>query len=324
MLDLSIIIPVYNSSKYLEHSFAMLKPLYNCDFTFEILYVNDGSTDSSAKILERFEKENDFIKVLYQENHGLSEARNYGIKNARGNYFILVDSDDWVEIAGIAKIYSIAHNNRLEVVGFKYQHIDENFNMGILSQTHSLPYEKIITGQEALIYGYQPSSACLFMYESSFIQSNIAFYKGIMQEDVEFTVRLFIKAKRVFFTKIVAYKYYRRSDSMTTTLSKIRKQNYLADSITVAYKIRENILINNFNDVKLIKAIQKNYNSVVWNLIWRFISKPKEVDNVFKLKCLQDLKQKQLYPINGPLKTNFQRITRLFLNQEWLLKFVWR
>ena len=78
----------------------------------------------------------------------------------------------------------------------------------------------------------------------------------------------------------------------------------------------------NFSDNKTIQAIQKNYNSVVWNLILRFLVHPKEVDSNFKIETLKTLKLQELYPIKGALKTNFQRLVRLGFNSEFLLKFI--
>ena len=70
----------------------------------------------------------------------------------------------------------------------------------------------------------------------------------------------------------------------------------------------------------LKKVLIQNNNSIVWNLLWRFVSKPKELDKDFKNNCLKELREAQLYPIKDPLKSRFQNFSTVLLNQEWLLK----
>ena len=321
MKDLSIIIPVYNTATFLESCFGSFRGMSEHKISIEIIFVNDGSTDGSLEILNDFEREHDFVKIINQENQGLSGARNTGIKNANGKYFILLDSDDWLEWDAILKIYALAFQQDLDLVGFRLQFVDEEGKITGISDKHPLLYENKITGAEALIEGYQPSSACLFMYKTSFIiNTNLEFYRGIMQEDVEFTVRRLLHAKKVLFTDKIGYNYYKRSDSMTTTLTKERIEKYLSDSILVAEQIKNNKQFK--EEAIVIKAIEKNYNSVTWNLLWRFFAKPKETDFEFKKKCLNDLKARSLYPIKGSLKTPFQNKIRYVFNSETLFKLI--
>ena len=94
-MKLSIIVPVYNVEKYIE---KCLNSLCNPEIEKEIIIVNDGSTDSSLKIVEEFKKNHDKenIIIISQENKGLSEARNTGLRKAKGEYVSFIDSDDFV------------------------------------------------------------------------------------------------------------------------------------------------------------------------------------------------------------------------------------
>lgn len=321
-MKLSVIIPVYNTSKYLQKCFDSLIPLMT-KLAGEVIFINDGSTDESLQILKQFQSQHSYVQIINQENLGLSGARNTGIHFAKGDYLIFLDSDDWIEATEIEKIYSIAVINNADLVGFRLQFVDEAFKVGALSLKHPISYEKSISGAQALIHGYQPSSACIFMYRTTFLkQNNLTFFQGIMQEDVEFTIRILIPAQNVYFTNIVAYNYYRRSDSMTTTLLKERKERYLADSITVAEQIKMNILHLKSGSETLKIALEKNYNTVIWNLLWRFFTNPTEVSYEFKKKCITDLKAKSLYPMKGSLKSNFQRSTSLLFNAESFFMFI--
>lgn len=319
---LSVIVPVYNTQAFLKQCYESIVPLLETQ-EVELIFVNDGSTDDSLAVLEEFKSQQETVVIVNQKNAGLSAARNTGIQHARGAYVLLVDSDDWITSDAVLKVYQLAVQHELDVAAFKLQFVDEQMNITGESYNQPVPLYKVFAGREALIGGYQPSSACLFLYRTAFLKDNkLTFYKGIMQEDVEFTVRLMIHAQKIMFTPVVCYNYYRRSDSMTTTFNIDRIKIYLKDSIEVARLIKNNLNTIGSSDAMLYQAIQQNYNSVVWNLIWRFVSMPKEVDKEFKVNCLKWLKKKELYPIRGPLKSNFQRVSRLFFNSPTLMKLV--
>ena len=94
-MKVSVIVPVYNTYDYLN---KCLDSLVNQSFKdYEIIIVNDGSTDDSEKIIKKYQKKYSNIKYYYKENGGLSSARNYGIKYANGDYIAFVDSDDYVD-----------------------------------------------------------------------------------------------------------------------------------------------------------------------------------------------------------------------------------
>jgi glycosyltransferase involved in cell wall biosynthesis len=106
MSDLiSIVVPVYNVESYLEKCIdSILNQSYS---NFELILVNDGSTDNSGKICSDFEKKDSRIKVINKDNGGLSDARNHGIDIASGRYITFIDSDDFVEVDYIFYLYNL-------------------------------------------------------------------------------------------------------------------------------------------------------------------------------------------------------------------------
>lgn len=95
MTSITIIVPVYNTENYIE---TCLKSLISQNLdNFEIICINDGSTDNSFDILNKYAKHYGNIKILSQQNQGVSIARNNGLKIAKGDYVMFVDSDDWIE-----------------------------------------------------------------------------------------------------------------------------------------------------------------------------------------------------------------------------------
>ena len=113
IIKVSVIVPVYNVEKYLERC---LDALVNQTLTdIEIICVNDGSTDNSLEILDRYSKKDERIFVLNQENKGVSIARNEALKLAKGEFIGFVDSDDWVDIDYYEKLYNAAKNNDCDI-----------------------------------------------------------------------------------------------------------------------------------------------------------------------------------------------------------------
>lgn len=320
-LNLSIIIPVFNVQKYIEKCFNSIRLINN--FSIEIIFVNDGSTDSSLDIINQIALKNSCVKVISQDNLGLSGARNTGIENANGNYILFLDSDDWLNFDVIENLLPLAIKNDLDLLSFGIESFDENLISLGKRPNQLVDYKTIISGQQALVQGFQPSSSCLFLYKKSFLNEfNLKFYPKIAQQDVEFTTRIMLCAKKVYFSDQIGYNYYRHQGtiSLPTTIEKLHF--YLTSSSKVAFLIKQNLKTFKNLDSKTVNAVQKNYNSVVWNLILRFLVNRKEVDTKFKIETLNNLKLQGLYPIKGKLKSNFQKLIRVFFNFEWLLKFV--
>ena len=324
-MDLTIIIPVYNCANYLEKGFEYLKPLYKFDITFEIIYVNDGSTDHSLKKLKRIEANNNNIIVISQKNQGSSGARNTAIDVAKGNYIQFLDSDDIIEVEKLMNLLVYAKNNHIDLLGYRMDFVDENYNCIKDLEKHPSTYNKIMSGSQCLIEGYQPSSICVFLFKKDLIiDNNLKIYPKITHMDVEFMTRVMLYANSVIFKDDIAYHYLQRNGSITKPKTKPKLEQFLFDEVIIANLMRENIKNLNITEPALINAIEKNYNSVVWNLLWRIFKSPKATSLKFKRKCIKDLKKQELFPIKGALKTPFQYITRPFFNVEWLLKILFK
>lgn len=123
-LALSIILPVYNVEKYLDACLGALLP-DGAEETFEIIAVNDGSTDSSRSVLERFQRDHFALKIIDQDNGGLSAARNAGLVEARGRYVAFVDSDDVVSCDELLLATSLLEKSSADYISGNYRRIDD-------------------------------------------------------------------------------------------------------------------------------------------------------------------------------------------------------
>ena len=323
---ITIIIPTYNTDSFITKCFnsIIVNDFYFVNkYKIHVLFINDGSTDDSQKVIDVLKEKYNFVSSIYQQNQGLSVARNTAIKHIQTDYFLLLDSDDWLNMDEFEKVYDLFLNQNIDFISFGLTYYDECNNYTGHRQNQSVHYNTIYSGIEFLMQGYQPSSACLFIYDRKFILKNkLFYYPHITQQDVEHTFRLMLYSEKGVFVENKVYNYYRRLGSTTIPNSPKKLKKYLSDSIIVAAQISKNK--QQYSSKVITKLIEENYNSVVWNLLWRFISKPKEVDYEFKKKCLKELKDNNLYPIKGGVKTTFQKLTTLFFNQTFIIKCIFK
>ena len=116
MVKISVIIPIFNTRKFLN---KCLDSLLNQSLTdIEIICVDDGSTDNSLKILKSYANKDDRVKVLTRENNGAGAARNLGLKYVNGKYILFVDSDDWFEEDGLKLLYDKAEQLNVDILLF--------------------------------------------------------------------------------------------------------------------------------------------------------------------------------------------------------------
>ena len=123
---ISVIVPVYNVADYVEKCVkSIIKQTYN---RIEIILVDDGSTDGSGEICDRLVQSDDRIHVLHKMNGGLSDARNAGIEQAKGDYYVFIDSDDYVDGHMIEALYHALYVNRADISVCGFQAVDEGGN----------------------------------------------------------------------------------------------------------------------------------------------------------------------------------------------------
>lgn len=220
---LSIIIPMYKVEQYIK------KCLFSClsqdiPYTeYEIICINDGSPDASAEIAGEIAKQNNNIRIINQENQGLSVARNTGLKNARGEYVWFVDSDDWIEDNCLGRIISKLSNN-LDILQLQYRHVW--LNPYATKEFKPVLIEGVKSGIELMIDGGLPVPAPFCIYRRDFLLKNdLHFVKGIFHEDSEFKPRAVYLAKRIMSDIKVSYNYYQRSSGSIMSSFSVKRAN---------------------------------------------------------------------------------------------------
>ncbi|MDD4417813.1 MAG: glycosyltransferase [Bacteroides graminisolvens] len=218
----SVIIPVYNTEKYVRQAVESI-----CRQTLkdlEIIIVNDGSTDGSMTILEELAAQDERIKLFSQENQGQSAARNFATEKAKGKYIYFMDSDDFLEKDALQLCFEKAESNNLDFVLFDAEILNPQDTTAIditYQRTQIMDEESIYTGSELLNlfirkYIFTPSPCLSFINTTFFRQKNLSFYPGIIHEDQLFTCKLYLNANKVMCIAKPFFKRRFRSDSTMT------------------------------------------------------------------------------------------------------------
>ncbi|MBR2902734.1 MAG: glycosyltransferase family 2 protein [Clostridia bacterium] len=245
--DVSVIIPVYNSEKFLEDC---VHSVINQTFSnIEIILVNDGSKDKSADICDTLAIKDSRIRVIHKTNSGVSDTRNVGINEAIGRYVTFIDSDDVVELNYIEKLYREILNSDIDCVvcGF-------NICRGIskVSQDYKRP---VLLSSEDDEYGIE----LMHLYQGKLLNPiwNKMYVKESMPgfnvnlamgEDVVFNLEYFSKTKKIKVIPDVLYNYRVHEGSAVTTPS----LNRMKDVIVV-----NNFMIDSFSNILTEKNIKK-------------------------------------------------------------------
>lgn len=236
----SIVVPVYNVENYLNECIrSIIEQEYH---DYEIILINDGSTDKSGALCNEFVSQNDQIRVIHQLNRGLSAARNTGIREANGQYLLFIDSDDYIAKNVFIKIRQIIVEQEypdvvfLEAIKFypdgSFEPMGDGYEKKkINGKTHEEVLKHISTLRK------YPGSACTKAIKRDIIDDSLMFIEGLTSEDIEWTFRLFGKAKTYAYCSDPYY-YYRqlREGSITYKSSPKKIKSLLWIMETWAHK----------------------------------------------------------------------------------------
>lgn len=233
---LSIIVPVYNVKKYLHKCMETLLGQDLPHSEYEIILVDDGSTDGSGGICDDYAFKEESVKVIHQKNQGLSVARNVGVQNAGGKYIQFVDSDDYLHPDVIKGLVTLMEEKGLDILRFGFKRVSERSQNPVKEkEAIRLKDDKIWSGKDFLLKELWYSCyAWQFMIRRELLETNrLQFKPGIIFEDTEWTPRLLAVSQRVASTDTVVYYYLIRKGSITNSAveKRLRGQLYLIDEL---------------------------------------------------------------------------------------------
>lgn len=277
MPKISVIIPVYNVEKYLAEC---LTSVVNQTFKdIEIICVNDGSTDNSPMILEEFAQKDSRIKIINQENQGMSCARNAGLAVATGEYITFVDSDDYIELKTYETIFNSLKQTP-DLICFGTNIIEQEIKR---FEHRNKYYDIKFSGlQKATCKHLKNTDVSVWnkIFKASIIKKyNIIFPSKLHYEDYSFVNKYFICCKDVFYIKEKLYNYRRRPNSIMDNVFKNKSE-----------RILDHLIIFNdfFNFCKDNYFLESNKNYVEISFLYCFdfcihFLSPQDYDKVFEL-----------------------------------------
>lgn len=241
-MKLSIVVPIYNVADYLPKCVDSLLNQGLAPTDYEIILVDDGSTDRSGQIADDYANRYAHIRVIHQTNQGLSMARNAGVAVAQGDYVQFVDSDDYLEPNVLGVLIKKMDQEHLDVLRFNYQNVDECYRVFepykdpkiFVDYTDSVS-DGLTFLTERLGYGCY---AWQFMMRTTLAKRSI-FTAGIYFEDTEWTPRLLASAERVTSVDTVVYNYLMRQGSITQSVSEAKKRKVLTDKISLVHALQQ-------------------------------------------------------------------------------------
>lgn len=292
----SAIIPVYNAEKFLVECIESLRNQTLSEI--EMIFINDGSTDNSLEILERYKKIDNRITVINQKNSGPSVARNKGIKIAKGEYISFIDSDDWINKNMYQEMYQNAKQNNSDLVICDMKLIGKNDELYIKGTTlNTCIYDKEKVEQhiyEELISNSQFNSAANKLYKAEIVKSHhITFDKEIYYaEDWLFNVNFLKRCTTVSYINKAFYYYRRGHESSSSTY----KDDTFYRTGTWLYNMRKQLAYE-FN-INPFLAIQDLYKVLVHCIISEFrrqdinfYEKKRRVNNILRVSEVEDIRK---------------------------------
>lgn len=319
----SIIVPVYNVEQHLTRC---LDSLLNQEYSnYEILLINDGSTDNSGKICDAYQEKNNIIKVYHLENGGVSNARNFGIENCKGDFVQFVDSDDYVNETYIYCMVDKIKDKKVDLVisGIKQVRLEENkiYLIKEIISTHDGLYKKNELKQ--IISDLIESSYINYCYSKLIsrellLENNIRFEKNIsLGEDTLFVLDVIRYSENINILALADYNYLIHSNNTLTYKFRPEKfnilnnlsrkilnfcieENYYTDDVretldkrymeTIRFCLDENFKPHNNNNIlnklKTISEILKNED------VTNFVAKDKIIFKNYPSSLIKAIKSK--------------------------------
>lgn len=342
MIKLSIIVPVYNVEKYIEECLDSLVRQNFSDEEYEIICVDDGSTDRSGEIVEDYGKRYRQIKVLRQENKGVSTARNVGVKMAKGEYVCFVDSDDYLSSYVLGTLYDLAVKYDLEKLMYGYVRFEDGETIDAkMEKEEIVGEESIIFFQDALemrnsditpdwqvVWNYLIRHSIIKEYKLQFIDG-VSYYED---DEFNFWLNHCVAACGYIDKEFYHYRQYKTS-SIYSFMNDNRFSHYIYGRCKVAIYHREILGDLAVGDSLVLKfPVTKNELETMLYLETRKILSHLIYKGNWKIfeNILSLLKKEQLYPY--PIRLYRMGIDKRFIRLlfdcftvlypiEWYLRF---
>lgn len=317
-MRLSIVIPVYNVEKYLRNCLDSVLDQDLQPIDYEIIIVNDGSTDGSLQIAQDYAKLNPHIKVIDKKNGGVASARNCGMDAAIGKFIYFIDSDDYLESNCLKKLVDTCEDERLDILTFLSSSFTDSSSALRLLMTEkdfsnsfgNQMLSPIVAGDEYVANVNYKSEIWWFLMDREFLKNTgIRFLEGRWLEDVIFSIQIILKAKRIAHLQLDVHRYRIAPGTAMTSKEPSHYLKIIRDLQNAAgffVPVISDLEKRNVNPecIRRIKARQQS--SVFFSMI-RMLKSTMTFDEV-KLR-MDEMSKIKAFPLNSFLGKDYKGIT---------------
>lgn len=246
MDKISVIVPVFNAEKTLERCVnSIINQTYS---KFEIILVDDGSLDNSLKICDKYKKQDSRIKVIHQENGGVSKTRNVGLANATGEWILFVDSDDLIDRELCKKVYDCAIENKSDIVMFGFSKFREGEEVKSDLDAGEC---RMLSKDEAMRLLSDPdigNYSCNKLFKRELFK-DIYYPEGRVYEDLATTYKIVDRSSKVCLLGTKLYYYYQSDDSITHTITR----KHVTDEFEQRFEQYNFLIEHNYDAAKFVR-----------------------------------------------------------------------
>lgn len=305
--EISIIVPVYNVERYLSECLDSI--LEQTFIDYEVIHVDDGSTDDSGRICDKYTQQDDRIMVIHQENKGISGARNAGLDKAVGRYISFIDSDDYVEADYLEQLHFMIKEYNADVSMCGHYEVTKNFSFEpvinpkvFITDTQGA----IKVAMEAKITGVNVYDK---LYKSELIDG-IRFPIGKYCEDTFFTIKVIARCTKAAITEEKKYFYRHRS----TSFSNVEYSKHDLDAIEADQQNYE-LIAEKYPDILDVAEMRRCWGRMI--ILQKEILSSKRDDSLER-ELISFLRDKYLFIMRNKMFTHSRKIaaTALMINKE--------
>ena len=303
-MKLSIVVPMYNSEKYIGKCLESLVSQEISNQEYEIIVINDGSTDGSKDIVKNYINKYKNIRIISVENGGQSKARNIGIDNAKGEYIFFVDSDDYISKNSLKRLLDRSIEYKLDMMFFDLKQVDDENEVDCkYNMDNGL---EIKDGIQYFADNNVNNGPWHYLISRNFvIENNLRFIEGKFCEDGMFLISSIFEAKRVSYSKVDVYRYVMRSNSTTSQKSKEHLIKMVDDFMFAIDYINNyyNKAIKNNYSSKFIQRLESRRNSYIYFMQIRMIKA--KVGRRYAKQIIKKLKKIDCYKYKRMSKSEY-------------------
>lgn len=316
MSKITFVIPLYNKKEYFRK--CMDSILASEKKEIPIVIINDGSTDGSEELAKQYQKQNKNIRIFNNKNMGLSYSRNFGISKVNTEYFLLVDSDDYIDNNLLTILEkTIVEESSPDLVSFRIKKVDESGNElleikkpAIGSSGGEEALEKFILSNES--FELAPG----FLYKKSFfVENNFEYSLGRYHEDFGLTPWIVLNAKKIVSIDFVGYYYVQSKNSIMRENNYLKEKKKAYDTLYLFDNLLNKIKNSNFNN--------KAKDLFVIYISHTLLTKICKLNKNDQRKFVQEIRKRKLYMIlpNSGLKKIIKNIL-IFINPKYYFMVV--